>query len=1181
MPHSPLGEVVHFLRKACAVQEARDQSDSELLRRFVAHRDEAAFAALVRRHGPMVLGICQRILRDSHAAEDGFQATFLVLVRRAAAIAPTEPLGGWLYAVAQRIALKARAQAAKRRVRERRPDRMPNAETLDEHTWEDLRGVLDEEIGRLPQKYRNSIVLCYFQEKTHDQAAKELGCPRTSLTNRVTRARELLRQQLVRRGIALSAGLLVTVLSEKALGARVGALLTLNTVKAALTFAAGKSLAAGCISAQALALGKGAMPGLLGLKGKILLLVLALGLTAAGAGLAGFGGFGEKPQPTKMVRTLHPTARTGETSKPQKEAPPATDVYGDPLPDDAISRLGTVRLRLGSYGASSLHFSSDGKSVISEGGNGVKIWDADSGAQLRFFPNGEDWLGSSLSKDGNYLAIPSMTAVDIYEVATGKRVKRVDTGKVNLPRFSPNGKILAVQSLRPKLPSLLELWDVETGQFLRAGGEGASFFACLAFTPDGKTLITAGRPTHLSPPPNDHTICFWEASSGKQLLRIPTGTANAQHIAVSPDGTLLAVICEVEGPGPDNRIRIYDLATGKELRQLVHTAGEISQYCYDIALGFAPDGRTLITGGTLATSGSIADTMITWNPVTGQELRRVRTGSDGCTALAISPDNKTVIAAGGGGAIHVFDAETGKDRVTRIAHSLGVLHTAVTPNGSTVITADGGQIFVWDAKSGQALNRLEGDKDKFIAFADLINGGRDLLTFEMDDAGSGKVLRVRDLATAKELQRTAWQKGEADAFTRLLAFAPGGKTLAMVGHRGSRVALVDSASGKELRTLGKLEAAESICGAAFTAGGRAFATWSSDLQIRVWNVDDGLLTHQFTIALDVSKHRIPFGGPTPVIQGALSPDGRLGAFNRQNESLLAIYDLATGKLVRRVDAIADIRWPAVFSPDSRSLACGGGTIHLLEVATGRERQSLPGHPDNVFALAFSADGKTLVSGGQDTTALVWDLTGNHTSAKMPLAKRLADVELAACWADLAGEDAALGYQATRRLAAAPGTAVPFLRAQLAPVPAVDEKRLAHLIADLDRDEFRVRQAATKELEDIGDGASGALQKALASKQSLELVRRVQGLLDKIAKDWQSPGPKNLRVLRALETLELAGTPEAREVLERLAAGDAGRSAHPASGGRLRPYEGKVKKQSAHFRRRPGLDRLANHFFKEF
>src|SRR5262249_19132425 len=144
----------------CAPEGARDLTDGELLQRFLTNREGAAFTILLQRHGPMVLGVCRRVLGDAHAAEDCFQATFLVLLRRAASLQNRQPLAGWLHGVARRIALRARAQSATRRDRERGAGHMPRATSLDDLTWQELRCVLDEEVGRLPQKYRDPVVLC-------------------------------------------------------------------------------------------------------------------------------------------------------------------------------------------------------------------------------------------------------------------------------------------------------------------------------------------------------------------------------------------------------------------------------------------------------------------------------------------------------------------------------------------------------------------------------------------------------------------------------------------------------------------------------------------------------------------------------------------------------------------------------------------------------------------------------------------------------------------------------------------------------------------------------------------------------------------------------------------------------------------------------------------------------------
>src|SRR5262249_38985952 len=267
MVQSTLNDVLRHLRSLCASEATRDLGDGELLERFLARREETSFAILVQRHGPMVLGVCRRVVRDAHAAEDAFQAAFLMLVHRSASIRKGGSLASWLSSVARRIALRVRARDAAQRSRERRAGEMPHAQAIDERTWQELRSVLDEEIGALPERYRAPIVLCYLEGKSYDEAARELGWPKSSLASRLSRARGLLRQRLARRGVALSAAALAAGLAERTAGAAVPALLTINTVQGAALFAAGKT-AVGPLSAQSIALAEESMKGMHGFKSK-------------------------------------------------------------------------------------------------------------------------------------------------------------------------------------------------------------------------------------------------------------------------------------------------------------------------------------------------------------------------------------------------------------------------------------------------------------------------------------------------------------------------------------------------------------------------------------------------------------------------------------------------------------------------------------------------------------------------------------------------------------------------------------------------------------------------------------------------------------------------------------------------------------------------------------------------
>jgi RNA polymerase sigma factor (sigma-70 family) len=295
------GQTGRLLRRPRAViaPAAGESTDRQLLERFARFRDEAAFAALVERHGPMVLNVCSRVLKDRHQAEDAFQATFLVLVRKAGAVGQPELLGNWLYGVAYRIAVKARARAAKRCEHERRAAAMPKPEPACSER-QALREVLDAGMNGLPAKYRAPLVLCYLQGKTNEEAAHLLGCPAGTMSYRLARGRELLRRRLTRRGMVFTGGLFPKQLTQHATSATVPGELASDTVKAAMWFAAGKASSAGVLSASVLELTEEMLGTMLAVKlrnvAAAVLLALAFFL---GAGLVAHGALaGEQATPS-------------------------------------------------------------------------------------------------------------------------------------------------------------------------------------------------------------------------------------------------------------------------------------------------------------------------------------------------------------------------------------------------------------------------------------------------------------------------------------------------------------------------------------------------------------------------------------------------------------------------------------------------------------------------------------------------------------------------------------------------------------------------------------------------------------------------------------------------------------------------------------------------------------------
>ena len=235
MPTSPVSSLIEHICRAVP-----PLGDGELLGRFVERRDETALAVLVKRHGPMVWGVCRRLL-GHHDAEDAFQATFIVLVRKAASVKPREMVGNWLYGVARQAALQART-TARRRAREIQVTQMPDAEAPQDR-WADVRPILDEELSRLPDHYRAVIVLCDLEGRSRKEVARQFGCPEGTVASRLARARAMLAKRLAARGVALSGG--AAVLSQNMASAAVPASVVSSTIKAASLCAAGQAAITG------------------------------------------------------------------------------------------------------------------------------------------------------------------------------------------------------------------------------------------------------------------------------------------------------------------------------------------------------------------------------------------------------------------------------------------------------------------------------------------------------------------------------------------------------------------------------------------------------------------------------------------------------------------------------------------------------------------------------------------------------------------------------------------------------------------------------------------------------------------------------------------------------------------------------------------------------------------------
>jgi RNA polymerase sigma factor (sigma-70 family) len=1094
-----LSAVLRHLNRLLGTASPGEPGDHQLLDRFAAHRDEAAFEELLRRHGAMVLGVCRRLLGSEPDADDVFQATFLVLVHKAKSIRKGTSLGCWLYGVAQRLALKARAGAARRRIHERRIADMRQAEVSNEPAWDDVRPLLDEELARLPERLRAPLVLCYLEGKTNAEAARELGRPAGSLSKLLARGREVLRRRLTRRGVVLSSAALALVLADNA-GAAVPAALGRATLAAGLAAAAGMGTA-GLVSARVAGLVHKGLRDMFLAKCK-LVLVLVLTVAALGAGAAVLKAPPPPPPPEPQAEADEQPAAT-----PKPKAVPDQD--GDPLPAGALARLGTVHLRHG-HTIMTVVFAPDGKSVVSTGGDHLaRRWDAVTGREIGNFGQQNDrdkpyqmtrWMHAvAFAPDGKTLATGDhadgwqVKTIRIWDAAGGKQLRTLEghTDGILCLAYSPDGKTLASASA----DGTIRTWDPDKGTELQNLAGHTGRVRWVAWSHDGKQLASAGA---------DGTVRVWDAAKGTEVRSITAHEGGADGVAFSPDGKQL-----VSG-GEDKTVRLWDAATGKEVAKVVR-----EKTIHTVA--FSPDGKLIACGGGWE--------VLLWDPDSGKEVRRLKGATNEIRSVAFAPDGKHVVAAPAySNTVLLWETATGKRQADAPSHQGNFVGRVAYSADGRVITSTGadGTVREWETATGKHLRSIE-VKQAGSRTAATLPEGKGWLAGTWDGS-----VRVLD-ATAKEVSR--WKAHEGPL--AVLVLSPDGKTAA-TGGQDRAIVLWTAATGTEQRRF-EVEAGV-VRDLVFSADGKQLAVVLSGHPVRVFETATGKEV-RLTAPAPPADGGVAPGGDTRIeAEGAaFSPDGKLLATGGQYGAV-RIWDLASGQQVRALNGHAGWVMSLAFSPDGRTLAAGNWrNVRLWEVSTGQERRRLEGHEGDVTALAFSPDGRTLTSAASDTTGLVWDLTSRLENGKLrPADPSSRDLELA--WTDLRGNDAARAYSALWLLAATPKQTLPLLREALPLAKGIEAERIDKLIVALDDDDFEKREKATEDLARMGEQIGPMLKKALEGKPSVEVRRRAEYLLDRMKASGDSG--ERLRQSRALEVAEAMATPEARSLLEDLAKGSA-------------------------------------------
>ena len=810
-------------------------------------------------------------------------------------------------------------------------------------------------------------------------------------------------------------------------------------------------------------------------------------------------------------------------------AQPGVDALGDPMPEGAIARLGTTRMRhtilpdVHCWGLGCITWSPDGKMIATSSnmspgsyaelvGVEARLWEASTGKPLSLLENNIRYGPSVLrfSPDSKTLAAAAGDKIVLWDTATGKELEQFLGHKdvVDALAFQDGGKTMVSVSR----DGAVHWWDVGGPRPVRQWqllandpkqtdkGDPITLRGIFnaRFSADGKTLAVAKWwTTELKKPWAASLAVLFDINAEKEIWRVgANGDAKDYTIryrfAFTPDGQRVAI-------SKSDVVCLHETATGRQLGEADcrHTSG----------MDFSPDGKTLAFCGNSEVGF--------WSPGDKTPVRKVELPLHGGynTGPAFSPDGKR-LAIDLRLTFQVLDVATGKPALFWPSYDEGVRSLAFSADGRTLFASDG-DVAIDTATWRQRAETRDPPRREFGRLRS-VSMDRSLCVTE--DGEFRDALRDKTGRVIAHLDIPERQPASHGGF-----FSPRCSVYVMCDHQCDM---------KETDTLFAVPSGKRLFQLSFNEFTATYGWCFSADEARVAFYEPRAdMIHVYETA--TGKHLRQFAQAEWPVSFALAQSGNMLACATGGLRDAQIWDLRTGKLQRSLvlDQKTKDRGAAclAWSPNNHILAVGGldGSIRLWDVASAEVLCEFRGHQAPARCLAFSPDGRFLASGSDDTTLLIW-----KTPPGKKRREQLTDDELSALWENL-GADPGKAFEAQVDLRDAPKSAVLFLAKRLEPAPAIDLKPVEDWVKDLGSDTFRVREEAAKELERLGELAHESMRKALARDLPIETRRRLQALLGKV----NPLTPSQLRSLRALEILEGVGTPEALQIIERLAQGN--------------------------------------------